>query len=43
MLVLMINTSSLVNNTRNHEICFEVGFAILDFSFRVIKSKTWFR
>ena len=39
----MINTSGLVSNTRNRETCFEAGFTVSYFSFRVIKSIAWFR
>ena len=39
----MVNTGGLVNNTRNRETCFDAGFTVSDFSFRVIKSIAWFR
>ena len=29
----MVNNSSLVNNTRNHETCFDAGFTVSDYSF----------
>ena len=43
LLVSMVNTSGLVNNTRNRETGFPAGFMVSDFSFRVIKSMPWFR
>ena len=39
----MVNTSSLVNNTRNCETCFKADFTISDFCFRDIKSIAWFQ
>ena len=35
--------NSLVNNTRICETCFEAGFSVSDFGFRVMKSIAWFR
>ena len=38
MILSMVNSGGLVNNTRNRETCFEAGFTVSDFSFSVIKS-----
>ena len=38
MLVSMVNTSGLVNNTQNCETCFKAGFTVFDFNFKVILS-----
>ena len=34
----MVNTSGLLNSTRNRETCFEIGFTVSDFTYKIDRS-----